>query len=323
VSDDASNFPLNFLNDIPSRVDKRPALPHAYKRAEILSTLPKLHSRNSYYLRLPRNLQLDGAPIVRYCVAQPISAALFSDVPVSRWFHVSRLFYRDPPNPLLPQPNKTNSVYNAVCFGTQMEMRMKKIIATLAMTLIIAAITIFRNADVAAAHPAMTARESAPTISAQPNPIAGLIPFVSKEGGFSVKMPGEPKASAEDIDTAVGKVALHMFTVETNSGNDAYMIEYSDFSIVPDAASAIDAAINGQVGSFKGKITADKKVTLNGWPGRTVTIEGPEATSLSSAYMAGNRLYQVMFVMVKGETLPPDVSEYFASFLITKSASAK
>jgi hypothetical protein len=189
---------------------------------------------------------------------------------------------------------------------------MKKIFATLALTLLIAA-----------ALPTIAARASASPAVSQPAPAAGLIPYTSKEGAFSAKLPAEPKTSSEDIDTAIGKVALHMFTVETNNGNDAYMIEYSDFSVVPSANDAVDAAINGQVGSFKGKITADKKVTLNGWPGRSVTIEGPDATCYSTAYMAGKRLYQVMFVMMKGETLPSDVSEFLASFQITNAAPAK
>jgi hypothetical protein len=172
-------------------------------------------------------------------------------------------------------------------------------------------------------HSATTPREVAPSVVAQPNPSAAMIQFVNKEGEFSVKLPSEPKASTQEVDTAVGKVTMHMFTVETNSGATAFMVIYSDYPSALDPATAVDGAITGEVGSFKGKIVADKKVTLNGWPGRTVTIEGADVNCLSSAYMAGNRLYQVMFATSKGEAIPSDGTDFIASFQITKSAPAK
>jgi hypothetical protein len=189
---------------------------------------------------------------------------------------------------------------------------MNKLFATLALSFLIAG-----------PHPANTLREFATPTAARPNPSAGLIQFVSAEGEFSVKFPAEPKASSQNVDTDLGKVTMHIFTVETNSGNNAYVVIYADYSIVPDAAKAVDGAINGQADSVKGKIVDDKKVTLNGWHGRIVRIESPDATFLTSAYMAGNRLYQVMYVTTKGETIPSDVAEFRASFEITKSAPAK
>jgi hypothetical protein len=189
---------------------------------------------------------------------------------------------------------------------------MNKLFATLALSFLIVG-----------GHPASTPREFASRLLSRSNPPVALGQFVSKEGEFSVKLPGEPKLSSEDLDTAVGKVTLHSFAVETNSGNNAYMIAYSDYPTVSDAAGEIDGVINAQVSSFKGKIVADKKVTLNGWPGRTVRIEAPDTTCVSSAYMAGHRLYQVMFITVKTETLPTDVTEFLESFQISRAAPAK
>ena len=190
---------------------------------------------------------------------------------------------------------------------------MNKLFATLALSFL-----------VVGAHPANSPRVIASPDVARPNPPAGLVQFVSKEGEFSVKMPAEPKTSSQDVDTDVGKVTMHNFFVETNSGNNAYVVIYADYPSAPnDPVSTVDKAINGQANSAKGKIIEEKKVTLNGWPGETARIENSDMTYLSAAYMAGNRLYQLIFVAPKGETIPSEVSEFMASFQITRSAPAK
>jgi len=190
---------------------------------------------------------------------------------------------------------------------------MNKLFATLALSFLISA-----------APPANAPRVFASPAIARPNPSAALIQFVSKEGEFSIKMPAEPDPASQVIDTDLGKVTMHSFSVATNSGNNAYMAMYADYPTVPgDPAGAVDKAVSGQAESIKGKIVEDKKVTLNGWPGKTARIESADTTFLTAAYMAGNRIYQVIFVTPKGETIPSDVAEFFASFQITKSASAK
>jgi hypothetical protein len=176
---------------------------------------------------------------------------------------------------------------------------------------------------IAAALSANAPRKFSSPVVARPPSAAAPVQFASKEGGFSVKLPEEPKTSSQDVDTDVGKVTMYAFTVETNSGNTAYMVLYSDFPTIPDPANAIDRAINGQVTNFKGTIVTDKKVTLNGWPGRTVRIESADVIVLSSVYLAGNRLYQVMFLTGKGDTIPADALEFQSTFEITKSAPAK
>jgi hypothetical protein len=190
---------------------------------------------------------------------------------------------------------------------------MNKLFATLALPFLIAA-----------TYPANASRVFASPVMARPNLSAGMIQFVSKEGEFSVKLPAEPQPNSQVVDTAVGKVTMHYFSVETNSGNNAYMVIYADYPTVPsDPATTVDNAVNGQADSVKGKIIEVKKVTLNGWPGKTARIENADTTYLTAAYMAENRLYQLIFVTPKGETIPSDVAEFFASFQITKSAPAK
>ena len=140
--------------------------------------------------------------------------------------------------------------------------------------------------------------------------------FTSKEGAFSVTLPGTPKEKSEDISSNNGPTTLHTFMVERNEGQNFFLVGYSDYQTKLDADASWASVINGQVESLKGKITADKTVTLNGHPGRSVTIEVEGTLFLSTVYVAGNRLYQMMYGMPKGDAMPPDAKEFFDSFRI-------
>jgi hypothetical protein len=204
---------------------------------------------------------------------------------------------------------------------------MKKLAAPMVLLFVFAATLAAWNGNTASAatRALHNSRGLALTAISQANSGPVMAPFSSKDGAFSVKIPGVPKEESQTVDTAAGPTILHLFTVEANAGKFAYMIEYSDLPNTPaDPAKALDGAINGQVQSFKGTIVSDAKVNLNGWPGRIVGIKSDAVVCLSSAYLAQNRLYQVLFVMEAGETLPANATEFLDSFQITfKGSTAK
>jgi hypothetical protein len=140
--------------------------------------------------------------------------------------------------------------------------------------------------------------------------------FTSDSGGFSVKVPGTPTTKNEPINSTNGPTTLHTFLVETNNGKDFYLVGYSDYETKLDTAKSLNGVISAQVDSMKGKITSDKSITLKSYPGRSVTIETDDVTFYSTVYVAGNRLYQIMFGMPKGETMPSEAKEFFSSFEI-------
>jgi len=140
--------------------------------------------------------------------------------------------------------------------------------------------------------------------------------FTSKEGAFSVTLPAEPKEKSQDISSKNGPTVLHTFQVEQNEGSILYLVGYSDYQTSLDTANSLVGVINNQVESMKGKITSDKMITLDGHSGRSVTIEAEGVIFYSSVYVAGNRLYQVMFGMPKGETMPAGGKEFLDSFRI-------
>ena len=140
--------------------------------------------------------------------------------------------------------------------------------------------------------------------------------FTSKEGAFSLTLPGTPKEKSEDITSNNGPTTLHTFMVERDEGQRFFLVGYSDYKTKLDADASLASVISGQVESLKGKITSDKTVTLAGHPGRSVTIESEGIAFYSTVYVAGNRLYQLMCGMPKADAMPPDAKEFFDSFRI-------
>lgn len=140
--------------------------------------------------------------------------------------------------------------------------------------------------------------------------------FTSKEGAFSVILPGTPKEKSEDISSNNGPTTLHTFIVERDEGRRFFLVGYSDYQTKLDADTSLTNVISGQVESLKGKITSDKTVTLAGYPGRSVTIEAEGIDFYSTVYVAGNRLYQIMCGVPKVDAMPADAKAFFDSFRI-------
>jgi hypothetical protein len=140
--------------------------------------------------------------------------------------------------------------------------------------------------------------------------------FTSKEGAFSITLPDAPKEKSEEMTSNNGPTTLHTFTVERNEGQSFLMVGYSDYQSRLDVEASLTGVINGQVDSLKGKLTSDKAVTLDGHPGRLVTIESADAIFTSKVYVVGNRLYQVMFGNAKAMKPAAELNESFDSFHI-------
>jgi len=140
--------------------------------------------------------------------------------------------------------------------------------------------------------------------------------FTSNEGGFSAILPGIPKQKSEPITSTNGPTVLHSFMIEENEGRSFYLVVYSDYETTLDAEASLNTVISAQLASMKGKITADKKTAVNGHPGRSVTLENEDAVFYSSVYIAGKRLYQVMYGLEKGQSLSADARKFLDSFKI-------
>ncbi len=135
--------------------------------------------------------------------------------------------------------------------------------------------------------------------AAQPENLpAGWRVFASKEGGFAVALPDAPTETKQRVRTATGHLDVYLFVVEGKDGS-AYVVTYSDLppeEVRPGAEDKrLDFAREGAVDNARGKLRSEKKITVDGFPGRDLLIETPKDLAIRmKIIVARRRLYQAM-----------------------------
>lgn len=171
-------------------------------------------------------------------------------------------------------------------------------------------------AAVTSAPPTLRLSQAAPEVSPRNKDAARWRKFESKHGTFKVMFPGIPIETRNTIRTEMGNVASTRFTMVDGS-SVTYDVMYNDY---PKGGIAkvnpqhlLDAARDGLVYQTKGRLVAEKRITLGAVPGRDQEILGADGTRYwARLVLAGNRLYQLMAI-----ARPPaqaDAQTFFDSF---------
>jgi len=150
----------------------------------------------------------------------------------------------------------------------------------------------------------------------------------SEDGGFEIQTPITLKEESQSTPTAAGNIMLHMYTGETN--DRAYVVGYADYPAalvkMNDPQKLLDGARDGNIGSFQGKIVEEKKITIDGFPGRELTVDARlkntiDANMRARFYIVNNRLYQIMVIGEKGKISTTDMDSFLQSFKLTKKSN--
>ena len=154
--------------------------------------------------------------------------------------------------------------------------------------------------------------------SAYARQAATLTPVSSRAGAFSVMMPGPARYESRPITTVSGhQVTQHVYSTSAADGRYFYSVAYNDYPYALDA-DALNRVCAGQAEGMKGRIVRQEAITVSGYSGRMLRIEGNGFIAVSQAVIVGRRLYQVMFVMPSGSTTaPPEAKDFLVSFRIT------
>jgi hypothetical protein len=148
--------------------------------------------------------------------------------------------------------------------------------------------------------------------------------FKSAAGGFSVTLPSVPVESNESTDTDAGKIQMHMFVVDQT--NKAIVLIYCDYDAKDVAKTSIKALLDGaRDGGVKnsggGKLTKETDITLDGNPGRELTIEAKVTSGIRvfriQFFMVKNRLYQIILVGDDSTADAEKAKTIFKSFKLT------
>jgi hypothetical protein len=156
----------------------------------------------------------------------------------------------------------------------------------------------------------------------QENLPPGWSVYTSKEGGFSVALPGKPAENKQRVMTATGHLDVYLFVVEGKS-DAAYVVSYSDLPAAEAKAGTaekrLDFAREGAVSNARGKLRTEKKIEIDGFPGRELIIETDKDVVIKMRiYAAKQRLYQTMAMGPGGFFQSTDATQFLDSLRLIK-----
>lgn len=145
--------------------------------------------------------------------------------------------------------------------------------------------------------------------------------FKSKEGKFSVALPGKPVEKTNKVKIGDGEVEMHVFTLRQKDG--VFAITYNDYAkavVGDDPDKFLAGVVERNAANLKGKLVTDEKITTGKkkYPGRVIRVEMPDKKGLYRAriFLAGERLYQVVALGPDEFAKSKAVDDYLNSFEI-------
>ena len=153
---------------------------------------------------------------------------------------------------------------------------------------------------------------SAPAFAADP-----WRQFTSPEGGFAVMMPGQPTLEQQPIEGA--STPNNIYGVR--QGDHNYAVSYHEYAADVIKRTTADRLLAGveqsAAAAIKGTVRADRNMVLGGHQAREAVIDSGAQTMKARYLLAGNRLYQVVFVGEKGSETGTDATTFLNSFRLT------
>jgi hypothetical protein len=146
--------------------------------------------------------------------------------------------------------------------------------------------------------------------------------FTSKEGGFTVALPGKPVESKQRVATATATLDVYLFVADAKD-DGAYIVSYSDLpaaDVKPGTeAKRLDLARDGAVSNAGGKLRSEKEIKLDGFPGRELDIETEKGQRIRMRIVAAKqRLYQAMVMGAPLFTQSKDTTLFLDSLRLGK-----
>ena len=156
--------------------------------------------------------------------------------------------------------------------------------------------------------------------------------FISEQGRFAILFPGTPE---EGQYTRSGRLESRQYIFADEWAN--FDVAYNDYDIdLGKDAEKRNEVLNGMrdagVSKLDGRLLSEAEVSLDGHPGRALTVSIPDGSIIRvRMYVVGRRFYQVAVVTL-GEQTAPDggqsakarAMKYLDSFrLITPAAGVR
>ena len=145
--------------------------------------------------------------------------------------------------------------------------------------------------------------------------------FKSPSGTFSVKLPGTPRQTSQDMDQPMGgKIHLTMFVVAAKPL--VYIVSDSTIDKDSPALSAPEAVLSGvetgYANSTNSKVLSSTKTKIQGFPAHRMVLQGPTMLTKGITLIAGNHNYTVVIASGNGKLDQATVDKFLNSFKVLK-----
>lgn len=149
--------------------------------------------------------------------------------------------------------------------------------------------------------------------------------FTSKDGNFSVLMPGVPAEETEVLETAAGNLELKGFSSAQSAAR--FVVAYSDYPQTAQVGNSevVLANVRDQILERVGaRLVSERPISLNAEPGREVKLESEGEPMIFRLFLVGRRLYILGAGQNNQASGAEDVAKFLDSFvLLQKPASGR
>ena len=147
--------------------------------------------------------------------------------------------------------------------------------------------------------------------------------FDASEGGFRATMPGKPTKGRDVLTTAAGPLDSVNYVYTTPDQRVAYGIDYVDYpaDVVRrnDPERILEAARDGLVGKLRGRVRDERRVSLEGQPGRAVELALTDGRFVRARLsLVGQRQYQLVVVTPDERTAAKEAQRFLESFRLLR-----
>jgi hypothetical protein len=148
------------------------------------------------------------------------------------------------------------------------------------------------------------------------------IKYNSKEGGYTVLLPGQPSVDSQEATSASGE-KFTQYKATVSSGKVIYMIGYFDYP--PGTVFDFDAARDRMMDGVKATLLGERSMSVGGAPGREIRllmkISGDDYLMVARFYDVDQRVYVIQFIAPKSDEarVEEKAARYFDSFQVVKT----
>ena len=147
--------------------------------------------------------------------------------------------------------------------------------------------------------------------------------YSSKEGAFSVNMPGNIKRLDKTLPTPFGKQVIHYFTWKPSSFSiDKFKLFQVSYTDCPSRAerdtailrSALDSSIGLRKKDFTETEIVSEPIEFNGYPGRSFIYDLNNSITIVKECIVNNRVYDLTVICKKNYATNIEINNFFNSF---------